>query len=174
MARIKVFRHRTLSDTYALGRNVLCAEVKIFAPRILSRNPRTFERGSGENFPLSCVVRRPQFSEHPYYGCKFDGCRAYNMKSDRESYLKSRRRDLTQYAGMIGEEFRSKVDQLSKILGSAHEASVGEYKESLLRSCLQQFLPKRYSVGTGFVVFSAESVPARIAEDNTDLLNLKD
>ena len=81
---------------------------------------------------------------------------------------------MTQYAGMIGEEFRSKVDQLSKILGSVHEASVGTYKESLLRSCLQQFLPKRYSVGTGFVAFVAESSRAQAAGDNADLLNLKE
>jgi hypothetical protein len=92
----------------------------------------------------------------------------------REKYLESRSRDLTQYAGMIGEEFRSKVDQLSKILGPVHEVSAGEYKESLLRSCIRRFLPKRFAVGTGFVVFAGESIRRQSAGENVDLANLVD
>jgi hypothetical protein len=63
--------------------------------------------------------------------------------SSRENYLKAKRRDLTRYAGMIGDEFKSTVDRLSQIIGTAHEQSVGEYKESLLRSCIEQFVPKK-------------------------------
>ena len=95
------------------------------------------------------------------------------MKSKRERYLDSKRRDLTQYAGMVGEEFQSKVVQLSKILGNVHELSVGEHKESILRACIQNFLPKRYSVGTGFIIFADESSLRQSAGDNADLLNLK-
>ena len=75
-------------------------------------------------------------------------------KSDlRKKYLNSKIGDLTAYAGMVGDEFSSKLDRLSQIIGMNHELSVGEYKESLLKTCLKNFLPKQYSVGTGFIVF---------------------
>lgn len=91
----------------------------------------------------------------------------------RKKYLESKIGDLTAYAGMIGSEFSSKLDQLSQIIGKSHELSVGEYKESLLKSCLSNFLPKRYSVGTGFIVF-VEDRPIQSADtSNMDLVNLK-
>ncbi len=92
----------------------------------------------------------------------------------RRKYLESRSRDLTQYMGMIGEEFRSKIDQLSKILGDIHELSVGEYKESILRNFIRNFIPKRFSVGTGFVVFPGKSAWTEYVGDNADLLNMTD
>jgi hypothetical protein len=58
---------------------------------------------------------------------------------------------------MIGEEFSSTVNKLAQIIGTSHELSVGEHKESLLRSCIEKFIPKKYSVGTGFILFSGES-----------------
>src|ERR1700733_8681349 len=98
------------------------------------------------------------------------------MSDKRDKYLQSKRGDLTSYAGMIGEEFASKVDRLSQIIGTSHESSVGGYKESILRSCLEQYIPKRYSLGTGFVVFTFDSprARARAQETNTDILNLKE
>ena len=92
---------------------------------------------------------------------------------DRQRYLAAKKGDLTSYAGMIGEEFSSKVNQLSQILGTAHELSTGEYKESLLRSCIEKFIPKRYSVGKGFIVFIKESSLSQQDTDNLDILNLK-
>lgn len=92
----------------------------------------------------------------------------------RRRYLASKRGDLTAYAGMIGEEFSSKVNRLAQIIGMSHEPSVGKYKESLLRSCIEQFMPKRYSVGTGFIAFTGESPLREQAGDNIDLMNLKE
>ena len=63
------------------------------------------------------------------------------MKEARQAYLDAKKGDLTSYAGMIGQEFSSKIDRLAHIIGRAHEPSVGEYKESLLRSCIEQFIP---------------------------------
>lgn len=106
-------------------------------------------------------------------------------KELRRQYLDAKRGDLTSYAGMIGEEFSSTVNRLAQILGTSHELSVGEYKESLLRSCIEKFIPKRYSVGTGFILFSGESpliacagdtdsVPENVQEEFiVDILNLK-
>lgn len=106
-------------------------------------------------------------------------------KELRRQYLDAKQGDLTSYAGMIGEEFSSTVNRLAQIIGTSHEPSVGEYKESLLRSCIEKFIPKRYSVGTGFIVFSGESPLLRYdgnsdgklenvkEESIVDILNLK-
>lgn len=91
----------------------------------------------------------------------------------RKKYLSSKISDLTAYAGMIGDEFSSKLNRLSQIIGINHELSVGEYKESLLKSCLKNFLPKRYSVGTGFIIFVEDSPMRNLYPDNTDISHLK-
>lgn len=92
----------------------------------------------------------------------------------RKKYLESKLGDLTAYAGMIGSEFSSKLDRLSQIIGTSHELSVGEYKESLLKGCLRNFLPSRYSIGTGFIVFINDSHELKeLHPNNTDILNLK-
>ena len=95
-------------------------------------------------------------------------------ETQRARYLATKRGDLTAYAAMIGEEFSSKVDRLAQIIGTSHESSVGSYKESLLRDVISKFIPKRYSVGHGFVVFTRESALNDKTSDNMDLWNLKE
>ncbi len=92
----------------------------------------------------------------------------------RRNYLASKKSDITAYAGMIGEEFSTKIDRLAQLIGSSHEPSVGRYKESLLRTCIGQFIPRRYSVGTGFIAFTRESHLGDYAGDNIDLANIKE
>jgi hypothetical protein len=50
---------------------------------------------------------------------------------------------------------------------------VGEYKESLPRSCIKKFLPKRYTVGTGFIVFIKNRPIKYLDPNNIDIINLK-
>jgi hypothetical protein len=99
----------------------------------------------------------------------------------RRRYLESKRGDLTAYAGMIGEEFSTKLNRLAQIIGTSHEPSIGRYKESVLRNCIEQFIPKRYSVGTGFIAFTRESPlykqpdnELKQRDDYIDLLNRKE
>jgi hypothetical protein len=92
----------------------------------------------------------------------------------RAAYLTSKHADLTAYAAMIGEEFASRVHRLAKIIGTSHEPSVGAYKESILRGAVSKFIPKRYTVGTGFVVFTKDSERNDATSTNIDLQNLKD
>lgn len=80
---------------------------------------------------------------------------------------------MTSYAGMIGSAFSSQLDRLSQIIGQAHEPSIGAYKESLLRGCLSRFLPQKYSVGTGFIIFSSAHPLAAQHPENYDLSQLK-
>lgn len=61
--------------------------------------------------------------------------------------------DLTSYAAMLGDSFKLKVDWLGQLIHDSHFPSIGVYKERLLRSVINDFIPKRYEVGTGFVLF---------------------
>lgn len=61
--------------------------------------------------------------------------------------------EMSGIAGMIGSEFEQKIHLLSKIIGYKHHLTVGEYKERLLRNHLKKYLPSKYKVGTGFVLF---------------------
>ncbi len=63
------------------------------------------------------------------------------------------KKNLEQYYLNIGNSLDSKWNQLRNILGDSHYPSVGNYTESLIRNELRKFLPKDYSVGTGFVAF---------------------
>ncbi|KUO72562.1 MAG: hypothetical protein APF81_13355 [Desulfosporosinus sp. BRH_c37] len=80
----------------------------------------------------------------------------YSGPNLREEYLNTRRGDLTTYAGMIGEGFSSTLNRLAQLIGNAHEPSLGAYKERLLMNLIRDFVPKRYEVGTGFVLFPSE------------------
>lgn len=91
----------------------------------------------------------------------------------RAEYLASRCGDLTTYASMVGDDFAFRVDRLAQILGAAHEPSIGSYKESLLRAVVAESIPRRYSVGTGFIVFIRESPFNDMKSDNVDLWNRK-
>src|SRR3712207_6407155 len=78
-------------------------------------------------------------------------------KKDREAkrseYESIREADLTGYAEIVGDILGSKINILSKLIGSAHEPSVGSYKERFLAHAIQDFIPQKYSVGTGFILF---------------------
>ena len=75
------------------------------------------------------------------------------LEKNKQESLRASKGDLTTYSAMLGDSFQLKVDWLSQILGSAHYPSLGRYKENLLKNVIVDFLPSRYSVGTGFVIF---------------------
>lgn len=71
----------------------------------------------------------------------------------RREYEKSRERNLTDYWLSIGQEFTYSINRLSKLIGNAHELSTGRYKERLLIDLISNFIPRKYSIGTGFILF---------------------
>lgn len=79
-----------------------------------------------------------------------------DKKKKREDYLKSRTGDLTSYAALIGDSFASRINLLAQIIRDAHDPSLGRYKERLLMSVISDFIPKKFDVGTGFIVFPRE------------------
>ncbi len=61
--------------------------------------------------------------------------------------------DLYDFAGLLGESFRARVELLGSILGNAHHPSVGTFKENLVAELLRNAIPQRFAVGSGFVLF---------------------
>jgi len=92
----------------------------------------------------------------------------------KKLYQASHGGDLTTYAGMIGDEFASRVDRVSQLIGKAHHLSVGQYKESILRSLIRSYLPRRYSVASGFILFPRKSRLLDLSSKNLDLWNLRE
>lgn len=92
----------------------------------------------------------------------------------REKYMKSRTGDLTSYAALIGESFTSRINLLAQILRNAHDPSLGRYKERLLINCISQFIPRRYEVGSGFVIFPTERLFEKGIPEGYDTFNRSD
>jgi hypothetical protein len=56
------------------------------------------------------------------------------------------------FLSSYNEELLSKVSRLDELIGRDHWLSVGNYKESILRSLISNILPRRYEVSTGFIL----------------------
>jgi hypothetical protein len=69
------------------------------------------------------------------------------------------------YFDALSQGFRGRVNLLQHLIADHHWASVGEHREFLLRDFLRQFLPSRYSVDTGFILFDD---PDDAEESGTD------
>lgn len=80
--------------------------------------------------------------------------------------------DLTSFASLLGDSFSSKVDMLTQILQNSHYPSLGRYKEKLLANVISEYLPKKYEVGTGFVLFVHDASEERQAIPGFDRLNM--
>jgi hypothetical protein len=74
----------------------------------------------------------------------------------RRRYEEANVGTLHTYMMILGDGFAAKINLLSQLLGGVHHLSVGSHKERLLATTVRQFLPKRFDVGTGFVLFPLE------------------
>lgn len=73
-------------------------------------------------------------------------------KKDVHSYIK--KINIEEFSGHLGNSYLFKLHFLDKLIGNNHHPSIGTYKESLLMDVLEEYIPKRYSVGTGFALFA--------------------
>jgi len=92
----------------------------------------------------------------------------------RRDYVASRSRDYTRYTSLVGEGLSSKVDLLAQVLGDVHEPSLGRYKERLLADAISSFIPSRYEVATGFVLFPRTRLFAGEVPSHFNYLNSSD
>jgi len=69
------------------------------------------------------------------------------------------------YREIFSQSFTGEVDatirRIDDLIGAAHWASVGDYKEGVIRKQLIDYIPARYSVGTGFVISPNGNEPVR-------------
>jgi hypothetical protein len=93
---------------------------------------------------------------------------------NRRHYLESRTGDLTSYASLLGQTFATRINLLAQLIRDAHHPSLGLYKERLLMSIISQFVPKRYDVGTGFVIFPTARQFLNGVPEAYDVLNSAD
>lgn len=82
--------------------------------------------------------------------------------------------DLTSYAALFGDSFSSKINLLTQIVQGAHYPSIGRYKEKLLSKAIAEYIPKRFEVGTGFVLFPTEKFFEGDIPNGFDPLNMSD
>lgn len=95
-----------------------------------------------------------------------------DSKNDSEKYKQAYSGDLTSYAAMYGDSFYYQVDLLGQLIHDKHHPSLGTYKEKLLIKAIEKFLPNRYSVGTGFVIFP-DLEPVTVTDDLRFIYNHK-
>lgn len=80
--------------------------------------------------------------------------------------------DLTGFASLLGDSFSSKIDLLEKIIKGNHYPSLGKYKERLLADIIKSYIPKKFEVGNGFVLFVHEATDERKSKAGFDDLNM--
>lgn len=86
--------------------------------------------------------------------------------------IKRRHADLTSFSSLLGDSFSSKIDLLTQILQDAHYPSLGAYKENLLADLIKEYIPQKYEVGTGFVLFVHDASEEKQSKPGFDRLNM--
>ena len=65
------------------------------------------------------------------------------------------------FSRSLTDEVNATIHRIDELIGDTHWPSVGGYKESVIRKQLVDYLPARYSVGTGFVISPTDGDPVR-------------
>jgi hypothetical protein len=60
--------------------------------------------------------------------------------------------NLIDFYKSIADELNTVKNRVRNLIGNRHWGKEGEYKEAILRNVIRRFLPKNYSIGTGFVL----------------------
>jgi len=85
---------------------------------------------------------------------------------------KQRNADLAGYASLLGDSFQSKINLLGQIIKDAHFPSIGQYKERLLSKVISEYIPKKFDVGTGFILFPHKPIKDEVKNPDFDYLNM--
>ncbi len=81
------------------------------------------------------------------------GKQKYSDEEKRKNltaYLNAKGGTYRSFMSMLGESLANQIDLLAQLLDEAHHPTTGRYKETLLADLIAEFVPGRYSVGTGF------------------------
>lgn len=64
--------------------------------------------------------------------------------------------DIEEFHKSTANEFEAIKNRVRNLIGKANWGDEGRYRESILKSVIRRFLPKKYEIGTGFVVKNLE------------------
>ncbi len=70
--------------------------------------------------------------------------------------------DFKKFYESLNKELMAVKDRVRSLIGDAHWGKDGEYKEAILKNILSKFLPKNYSMGTGFVINKNKKITKQI------------
>jgi hypothetical protein len=70
------------------------------------------------------------------------------------------------FFGSLSDGFTGRVDRLVHLIGRKHWPSVGVSRETLLRDFLREYLPRRYCVSTGFILFEDPRAAKKARRDS--------
>ena len=62
----------------------------------------------------------------------------------------------------INRELMAIKDRVSSLIGNASPGENGGYREAILKNVISRFLPKKYSIGTGFVINERKEITKQI------------
>lgn len=70
--------------------------------------------------------------------------------------------DIEEFHKSINKELEVVQDRVRNLIGSAHWGEEGKFKEAVLKNVISRFLPKNYSIGTGFVLTNDKELSTQI------------
>lgn len=70
--------------------------------------------------------------------------------------------DFTKFYKSVNDELMAIKDRVSSLIGNASPGENGGYREAILKNIISKFLPKKYSMGTGFVINKNKEITKQI------------
>lgn len=70
--------------------------------------------------------------------------------------------DFTKFYESINREIIAIKDRVRSLIGDANWGEDGRYREAVLKNVISKFLPKKYSMGTGFVINTNKEITNQI------------
>ena len=70
--------------------------------------------------------------------------------------------DFKKFFESINKELMAIKDRVSSLIGNASPGEKGGYREAILKNVISKFLPKKYSIGTGFVMNKNKEITNQI------------
>ena len=70
--------------------------------------------------------------------------------------------DFKKFYESLNKELMAVKDRLESLIGDVHRGENGKYREAILKNVISKFLPKNYSMGTGFVINAKKEITKQI------------
>jgi len=72
------------------------------------------------------------------------------------------KQDFKKFYESLNKELMAIKDRVGSLIGNASPGETGGYREAILKNMISKFLPKKYSLGTGFVINKNKEITKQI------------